>query len=61
MVVAFEAQAEVWRAEQRIDVMGWRAAIRIHKNMLEDVLHIYNYPYSCVWWSRFKAVVFPVT
>ena len=53
MVVAFEAQAEVWRAEQRIDVMGWRAANGIQKNMLEDVLHIYNYPYFCVWWSSF--------
>ena len=31
MVVVFEAQAEVWRAEQRIDVMGWRNANRIHK------------------------------
>ena len=31
MVVVFEAQAEVWRAEERIDVMGWRAANRIHK------------------------------
>ena len=31
MVVVFEAQAEVWRAEQRIDITGWRAANRIHK------------------------------
>ena len=31
MVVVFEAQAEVWRAEQRIDIIGWRAAKRIHK------------------------------
>ena len=31
MVEVFEAQVVVWRAEQRIDVMGWRAANRIHK------------------------------